>query len=120
MAIYYRTQREICEQAEADAERERDVNVCAHCRIDLDEATLIETSAGLDCCGTRCAVALYFNHDEDCQRPECADGAPLTLPPVLCCYGDGPTGGPMAHESCRQKVRNALALQEGARLEASA
>lgn len=121
MAIYYRTAREICEAAEEQDARERDVTRCAHCEVDIHEPECIETAHGFLVCSTRCGVALEtFGHREACRAIECADGAVLTLPSQLCGLCDGPTpDGDTAHSGCREKIRNAFALQDGARLGAT-
>jgi hypothetical protein len=89
--------------------------VCLHCYSELDEAAAIE-AIGEVFCSTLCALAVAaFNHEERCTRGECSDAAECwTLPLMLCCYCDAPTGGVSYHESCRQHVRNALAYQASA------
>jgi hypothetical protein len=108
-----------CSHLGCSCDEPRDVPACAHCEADLDPSELIETAAGLDCCSTLCAVALCtFNHPEHCRRPECSDYAPLTLPQMLCCCCDAPSET-TAHAGCREKLRNAFALQDGARVGAT-
>lgn len=95
---------------------EPDITVCAHCEIDVNESDCIETAHGFLACSTMCGLALEgYGHREACERPECADGAVLTLPVQLCAYCDGLTpDGARAHAECRSHAMNALTMQASA------
>jgi hypothetical protein len=88
---------------------------CFHCDADLVDGVVFEGNAG-NYCSTRCFVAVETcSHRESCERAECADGAPATLPQQLCAYCDEPTADrATAHEGCREKARNAFGYQAGA------
>lgn len=96
-----------------DTPREWEGPVCFHCYAEIPDGAVFE--AGPETfCSTLCAEAYHRGHGENCQRPECGDGAPATLPVQLCAYCDEPTGGPTAHPACRERVLNALMFQAGA------
>lgn len=84
---------------------------CRHCEVPIDEATCFETGSAFLACSVRCALALdTFGHEEKCEHPTCTDGAPLTLPVMLCAFCRAETAdGATAHVSCRKRVRNAIA-----------
>lgn len=99
---------------EARVADEREDPECAHCEVPIDEVDCIESGDFL-VCSTRCAVALgSYGHTERCMAVECADGAVLTLPTMLCAFCDQPTGGATAHPSCRDRAKRALAEQDAA------
>jgi hypothetical protein len=99
---------------------EPDYDACFHCSEPLDGAACFDAATGVYC-STRCAVAVTtYNHLESCGLDECADGAPLTLPVMCCCYCDGiVTNGDTAHPGCREKLRNGFSLEAGARARAA-
>ena len=102
-----------------DVPREWDGPVCFHCYSEIETAEVID-SIGETFCSTFCSVAVTtYGHTENCTAPSCADGVPITLPPMLCGLCDQPTDGDTAHPACREALRAHLGFNAAVRAGAS-